>query len=341
MLHMLADYVFFLLKTATIVVAILIIAAGIFGIAGKGKGKEKGKIKVRNLNEKFAEMGNKVKQAVLPKHEYKKQLKAKKKADKASKKEKDKEEQKRKVFVIKFHGDMKASAVENLRREVTAILAVATPEDEIVVLITSPGGVVPSYGLAASQLERIKQKKIPLTVSVDQVAASGGYLMAAVADKIIAAPFAYIGSIGVVAQIPNFNRLLKKNNIEFEQVTAGQYKRTLTMFGENTEEARQKMKEDVEDIHYYFKNLISKYRSQVDIDQIATGEYWTAARAVELKLVDGLRTSDDYLLAASETADVFQIKYKKKKAIPEKFVSAASLLFEKMLDVVSRKGSVV
>ena len=109
-----------------------------------------------------------------------------------------------------------------------------------------------AYGLAASQMQRIRDKKLKLTVCVDKVAASGGYMMAVVADKIIAAPFAVLGSIGVLAQVPNFHRLLKKHDVDFEMLTAGKYKRTLTMFGENTDKGREKFQEDIEDTHVLF-----------------------------------------------------------------------------------------
>ena len=186
--------------------------------------------------------------------------------------------------------------------------------------------MVQAYGLGASQLDRLKQQNIPLTVAVDKVAASGGYMMASVADKIVAAPFAIIGSIGVVAQVPNLHRFLKKHNIDFEQITAGEYKRTLSVFGENTKQGRKKAQEEVEDIHKYFKELIEKNRPYVDINDVATGEYWLASHAKDFKLVDELVTSDDYLLQASNDKDIFEVKFKIKQSMGKKFMKGSQNL---------------
>lgn len=322
----------FLLQTLTLVIAILFLVAGIIIIAGKGKVKEK--IEIRKLNEKYQALSDQLNQEILPKKDYKKLVKQQKKEAKANKakasKDKNHQKPKKRIYVIHFQGDLRASALSTFREEITAILTVATPKDEVLVILESGGGVVHGYGLAASQLERIKQKQIPLTVSVDKVAASGGYLMACVADKIIAAPFAIIGSIGVIAQIPNFHRLLKKKNIDFEQITAGEFKRTLTLFGENSHKARQKMQQDVEENHDIFKNFIALNRSQVDIDQVATGEHWLAKKALELKLVDLLQTSDDYLQQAWKETDLYEIKYQRKKGLPEKLAHGLQILLQKL-----------
>lgn len=199
------------------------------------------------------------------------------------------------LFVINFNGDTKGSEVENLRQQVDAILDVATDKDEVIVNLTSPGGMVNSYGLCASELTRIRDRNINLVCTVDSVAASGGYLMACVANKIVAAPFSYIGSVGVVASIPNFNKVLNKHDIEYEQITAGKYKRTLTFFGENTDEGRAKFKEELELIHMRFKEQILKYRPNLDIDKIATGEHWLAMDALNYGLIDEISTSDEYI----------------------------------------------
>ena len=213
-----------------------------------------------------------------------------------------------------------------MQDEVTALLSVASTDDEIVVAVTSPGGVVHGYGLAASQLQRIRDRNIPLTVAVDKIAASGGYMMACVANRIIAAPFAIVGSIGVVAQMPNFHRFLKKHDVDFEEITAGQYKRTLTMFGENTDADRQKFREELEDAHELFKDFVVAHRPQVDLATIATGEYWYGKRALANHLVDELCTVDDYLFRQSEDADIFAIRYERKKSMVEKFLHAANRL---------------
>jgi serine protease SohB len=237
-------------------------------------------------------------------------------------KEKKHDDVKRKrIFVLDFKGDIKASEVSSLREEITALLTIADKQDEVVALIESSGGTVHGYGLAASQLRRIRDKEIFLTVAVDKVAASGGYMMACVANKIIAAPFAILGSIGVLAQIPNFHRLLKRFNIDFEQLSAGEYKRSLTLFGENTDKDRKKLQEELEDTHNLFKDFVKENREQVEIDMISTGEHWYGRRALDYKLVDELCTSDDYLSAAAADADIFEIKYERRKPITEKIIS--------------------
>ena len=243
----------------------------------------------------------------------------------------EKTNNKKRVFVLDFHGDIKASACDNLREEISAVLSLATSADEVVVKLESGGGMVHSYGLAASQLARISNKKIPLTVCVDKVAASGGYMMACVADKIIAAPFAVLGSIGVIAQLPNFHKLLKKNNIDYEMFTAGEYKRTVTMFGENTDKGREKFKEDLEDTHVLFKEFVSEHRPQIDIAKVATGEVWFGRRAMEVNLVDSLYTSDEYLLAQAENADIYEVSYSFKKSLPEKLGIAAQGAVDRLL----------
>lgn len=224
----------------------------------------------------------------------------------------------KRLFVIHFDGDIKASALSHLREEITAVLQVAGKEDEVVVCLESPGGMVANYGLAASQLARVRSAGVKLTVVVDKVAASGGYMMACVADRILAAPFAMLGSIGVVAQLPNFHRLLQRNDVDFELFTAGEYKRTVTMFGENTPEGKEKFQSDLEEIHTLFQHFVSDYRPQLDVAKVATGEVWFGKRAVELNLVDELKTSDEYLTGRAENADLYQVEYKEKQNIAKK-----------------------
>ena len=232
--------------------------------------------------------------------------------------------------MINFKGDIKASEVESLREEITSILTVVKTSDEVVLILESSGGTVHGYGLAASQLKRIRDREISLTVAVDKIAASGGYMMACVANKIIAAPFAIIGSVGVLAQLPNFHRLMKKYNIDYEQLSAGEYKRTLTLFGENDDKDREKFQEELEDTHELFKEFIKDNREQVDIDKIATGEHWYGKRALDLQLVDELITSDDYLYtaAADADADIYEIAQIRKKPVSEKLFSLGMKLFD-------------
>ena len=213
---------------------------------------------------------------------------------------------------------MDAREVASLREEVSAVIGVARPGDEVLLRLESGGGVVHGYGLAASQLQRLRDKDITLTVAIDKVAASGGYMMACVADKILAAPFAIVGSIGVIAQLPNFNKLLKKHDIEFEMHTAGQYKRTITMFGENDDLGREKFREELGAIHERFKGFVAEHRPGLDIDQVTTGEHWLASQAKQLGLVDALCTSDDYLLAQASQHKVVGISYRKPKSLTQR-----------------------
>lgn len=238
--------------------------------------------------------------------------------DSAASAQNDEDAPKKRIFVTDFDGDIKASATEELRQVISAILSIATVNDEVVVRLESQGGMVHSYGLAASQLKRITDKNIPLTICVDRVAASGGYMMACVANKIVSAPFAVIGSIGVMAQLPNFHRLLKKHDVDFELFTAGEYKRTVTMFGENTEKGRQKFTEELEDTHVLFKDFIKDNRPIVDIEKVATGEVWYGLRAMEQQLIDKIETSDQYLFNAKDDAELYEVNYTHKKSLPEK-----------------------
>lgn len=327
MVQFFIDYGLFLAKTATVVIAILFIIGAFFFFAQKEKALEQ--IQIKNLNKKYKDLADALKLHSLEKKDLKKWFKSEKKKE-AQLKKTDKD--RKRAYVIDFEGDIKASEVAALREEISAVLTVARPIDEVIVRIESPGGVVHGYGLAASQLHRIRQRGIPLTVTVDKVAASGGYLMACVAHKIISAPFAIVGSIGVLAQLPNFHRLLKKHDIDFEMFTAGEYKRTITLFGENTDQGRKKFIEQLEETHFLFKNFIKDHRPQVQVEDVSTGEIWFGQKAIEKKLVDEIKTSDDYLLDLCKEADVFKLTYKTKKKLSEKLTSAVQLLFEKTLN---------
>jgi len=309
------NYGLFLAKTATILAAF--IALILFSIAAsKKQADKKESLEVKKVNIKYDDMAKAMNAAMLAKDKTKKYLKKEKL--KESHKEKKDEGQRKRIYVLNFHGDIRASAVASLREEITAILTVASANDEVFLRLESGGGVVHGYGLAASQLMRLRDKNIPLTVSVDKVAASGGYMMACVGHRIIAAPFSIIGSIGVIAQLPNFHKVLKKHDVEFDQFTAGEFKRTVTMFGENTDEAKAKFREEIEDIHVLFKDFIIQHRPAVDILKVSTGESWPGTRALERNLVDELKTSDDYLLENSQHADIYEIKYVSKKSLLEK-----------------------
>lgn len=299
-----------------------------FGLLSKAKEKMKGKLTIKDLNQKYFETTEAIQEVTLSKKELK-VLGKQKKAD--AKAEKKSTTPPKRIYVLNFNGDIRASAVSNLSEEVTAVLNVANPNDEVVLRLESPGGMVHGYGLAAAQLMRLRAHNIPLTVTVDKIAASGGYLMACVANRILAAPFAIIGSIGVVVQLPNFHRLLKDKHIDFEQHTAGEFKRTITMFGENTPEAREKLQEEIEDIHQLFKNLITENRKQVDIQKVSTGEHWLALQAIDLQLVDEIKTSDEYLLERSKDAHLYEICYEVKKPFLSRLSASASDFGAKLL----------
>lgn len=327
MLDALMQIFVFSAKALILVVLLLIFLTAILALLSKGKEKLTGKVSIKNLNKKYLETTEALLETILPKKQFKQFLKEQKNIEKSQK-----DVIRRNVFVIHFHGDIKASAVAALREEITAILGVAKPQDEVVVKVESGGGMVHAYGLAAAQLQRVRNQQITLTVIVDKIAASGGYLMACVANKILSAPFAIIGSIGVIVQLPNFHRLLKEKHVDFEQLTAGNFKRTLTVFGHNTEEGREKLQEEIEDIHKSFKEVIQQHRQQLDIDKVATGEHWLGSQALELKLVDAITTSDDYLLAKSKDANLYEVTFKQKKSLGSRLAAGANALKSYVLE---------
>jgi serine protease SohB len=328
MVDLLLQYGLFLAKAITVVIAAMFIIITIANLSDRRRqGEDDGDIEIMRLNDRYEHFAQVLKLNVLDKAALKAQLKADKAKDKQDAKAETDKPPRRRMFVINFHGDMRASAADNLRQEITAILTLATPEDEVVVVLESPGGVVHGYGLASSQLARIRQQGIPLTVAVDKVAASGGYMMACLANTILAAPFAIVGSIGVVAQIPNFHRLLDKWDIDFEVLTAGEYKRTLTVFGQNTDAGREKFVQELEETHLLFKEFVQEYRPHLDMARVATGEHWYGRQAVALGLVDKLMTSDEYLLTASKEADIFAVRFVHKVPLLQRvgLVAASSL----------------
>jgi serine protease SohB len=318
-----ADYGLFLLKTLTIVVAIIAVMAA--AAAAQKKAGHQG-LEVENLNKKYRSLADVLRKAISSKDERKKAAKERKKEEKAASKAPS---GKPRSYVVDFKGDLKASAVASLREEVSAILDVAKPDDEVIVRLENHGGIVHEHGLAASQLARIRDRGIPLIVCVDKVAASGGYLMACVASKVLAAPFAILGSVGVLAQIPNFNRMLDEHGVDFEQITAGKYKRTVTMFGKNTDEDRAKLKDELEDVHTLFKDAIVKYRPGLDLDRIATGEHWYGTRALELGLADEIRTSDELLGEKVADRDLYLVKYKVRQPLQKRLLHNVETAIER------------
>lgn len=305
------DYGLFLAKLLTLL-GFVAVAAGLLARTRSG-GREP--LRVRHLNRRYEAMARTLQAAMLPPRE----LRALVRRERQAERRRRREGPRRRLFVLGFQGNIQASAVAALREEVTAVLTVARAEDEVVLRLESGGGLMHAYGLAAAQLVRVRERGIPLTVAVDRIAASGGYLMACVANRIIAAPFAVLGSIGVLAQFPNFHRWLKKHDIDFEQFSGGEYKRTVTLFGENTEADRAKFQSEIAEAHALFQEFVSTYRPTLELAQVANGDHWHATRALALGLVDELRTSDDYLLAAYETADLYEVSYRRKLPWTQRF----------------------
>lgn len=354
-MEFLTEYGMFLAKVATVIVAAIILLGALTASGSRHRrGGRKGAIRVTQLNDHIDEMRETLRIAVLDKDELKivhKEEKKEAKVEKKEKKEQHKKEQqkdtddiqvserKKRVYVLNFKGNIAAEAVSSLREEITAVLSLAEPRDEVLLRLESPGGMVHAYGLASSQLLRIKNEKIPLTICVDKVAASGGYMMACLADRLVVAPFAIIGSIGVLVQLPNFYRALKKHDIDYEIVSAGEYKRTLSVFGEITKKGKEKVQEDVETIHTIFKKWVKEHRPSVDIDKISTGETWVGMQAKEKYMVDDIRTSDECIVTACDSADVYEVEFETRKSIQDKLSSVFEGTIEKLFAKWFEKSS--
>jgi serine protease SohB len=315
------EYGLFVAELVTVVVLLVVVLVVVLSVVRRTPDGEQ--LSIRHLNKELERRADQVQRVLLDKQDFKKILKARKKASKTKAAGSD---DRRRVFVLDFKGDIRASATASLREEISAVLAAARDEDEVLLRLENSGGTVHEHGLAASQLSRLKTRGLKLTIAVDKVAASGGYLMACVADHLLAAPFAIIGSIGVIAQLPNFHRLLEEKGVDFEMITAGRYKRTLTMFGENTDEGRSKLKHELEEVHDLFKQEIAERRPQVELDRVATGEHWYGKQALELRLVDELATSDDWLRGLVDQADLYQVTFKRRRSLPERLLGGAESL---------------
>ena len=330
MSEFLFSYGLFIAKIVTALIALMFAVAI---IAGARQRRDEGpNLRVTNLNEKYLALKHRLMQSIVDKKVYKQHIKEEQKQKKQKGKSSQVAATKPKLYVLEFEGDIKASQVVTMRDEITALLSVAEPQDEVLLKLNNSGGMVHEHGLAASQLQRIRDAKLKFTVSVDKVAASGGYMMACVADKIIAAPFAIVGSIGVLAQLPNFNRLLDRAGIDFEQHTAGEYKRTVTMFGKNSDKERQKLKLDLQETHTLFRDFVSQHRSKLDMDKVATGEHWYGKQALDLQLVDELKTSDDFLIDSLDQFDIFEVKMEVKKGLQEKLLHGFASVVERVMD---------
>jgi serine protease SohB len=329
------NYGLFLAKALTVVIAIGLVAGWILSMIAQARSERDGdQLKITHVNERLERMADTLNATLLNDSERKARAKRKKVEDKQRRKAEKlgKRHKPARLFVLDFDGDIRASAVESLRDEITAVLQVVEPEDEVMIRLESAGGMVHSYGLAASQLARLRDAGVRLTICVDRLAASGGYMMACVGERVVAAPFSIIGSIGVVAQIPNFHRLLKDKQIDFEMHTAGDYKRTLTVFGENTEEGRAKFREELEDTHGLFKHFVARYRPSLDINRVATGEHWYGSQALDLALVDEVATSDDVMLiAARDGRDVFTVAVHHKSGLLSRIAEQSRLAISRSL----------
>jgi serine protease SohB len=325
MREFLLSYGLFLAKVVTLVTAAGVLLA-LLAAAGRTLRQASGeRLEIRHLNERLRELAETLNRALLDaparrreQRRFKRERKARHaRASGAA----------ARVFVLDFRGDLQASCVAALREEISALLQVAQPRrDEVLLRLESAGGTIPAYGLAASQLQRIRDRGLKLTAAIDKIAASGGYLMACAAERILAAPFAIVGSIGVVGQLPNFNRWLREHHIDFELHTAGEYKRTLTLFGENTEAARAKFREELEQAHGLFKDFVAARRPALELSRVATGEYWYGAQALALKLVDELTTSDDYLLKRAQEAEVYEVRFRRRRSLREQLIGSLAQL---------------
>jgi serine protease SohB len=316
-----AQYALFLAQVATLVLAVIGVVAGLAALSRR-RDKHDGQLQVTDVNRQFEAAADRIQAAQLPRKAHRILQKKRKLERKARLKGAEAEPC---TYLLDFKGDIRASAFTALREEISAILQVAKAGDAVLLRLESPGGMVNRYGFAAAQLLRLRDAKMPLTVMVDTVAASGGYLMAAVADRIVASPFALVGSIGVIAQIPNFHRWLQARDIDWEQFTAGKFKRTVSLFGENTETGRAKLREELEEIHALFRAFVQGRRAQLDMEKVATGEAWLASKALELGLVDELATSDEIIRSACQRGRVLQVSFQRKLGLPERLrISAQS-----------------
>ena len=341
-------YGVFILEVITLLLIVAAVVTTVISIKQK-KHTQQGELVITDLSQTFKETGKALREFHLSEEELKAVEKAEKKAEKMKAKalkaqrkkgEATEEEQKPTLYVLHFKGDIAASETMALREEISAIIQTAKSDDEVLLCLESPGGMVHGYGLAASQLARLKQHDIKLTVAVDKVAASGGYMMACVADKIVSAPFAIIGSIGVVAQVPNVHRLLKKHDVDVDVMTAGEYKRTVTILGENTEKGKQKFQQELDETHQLFKQFVAQYRPHLDVDRVATGEHWFGQQALQLNLVDEILTSDDVLLQAMKEKRVLGLRYTVKKPLLQRIGKQAEESADNLLlNLLKKNGS--
>lgn len=330
------EYGVFLAKAITWLVAIFLVVTLLVAAGQRSRRQSpRGHLVVTHLNKEIDGFRQSLQQVILDRFAFKRTVKEQKRQDKLETRRQrssdDTAARRRRVYVLRFEGDLEASNVESLRQEVTAVLTMAEPQDEVMVALESPGGMVHAYGLASSQLLRLREQELALTVCVDKVAASGGYMMACVANRLLAAPFAILGSVGVLVQMPNIHRLLKKHDVDVELITAGEYKRTMTPLTEVTEKGREKVREEVEEMHELFKSWVKQYRPVLDIDEVATGETWVGLQALEKNLIDGISTSDSYILERCADSDVYEVRYEIRMPLRDRFGTSIHLVLDKTL----------
>ena len=304
------DFGGFALKSFWLAAMIAIVLVVPIIIGARSQRRREDEVKVTSLDDRFDLMEAQIRIATDGAKGAKAFLKARKKEAK------QRDENAKRVYVIGFKGDPMASGHAAFARKITAALVAARPDkDEIVVSITSPGGIVSGYGLMAAQMQRVRRAGVELTACVDQVAASGGYMMAVAANRIVAAPFAVVGSIGVVAQVPNVSRLLKKIDVDYEELTAGEHKRPISVLAPISEEGREHFKTKLEETHVAFKDFVRENRPALNVEAVGDGDYWYATDALKLGLIDAIATSDEYLLAQRGKARLFVIDAPEKKTL--------------------------
>ncbi len=289
-------------------IALVVVIPIIFGARTQKRREED--VKVSSLDERFDLMEAQIRVATDGAKGAKAFLKERKKAAKLH------DDSAKRVYLVAFKGDPMASGHAAFARKITAaLMAARAGKDEIVVTLHSPGGLVSAYGLMAAQMQRVRRAGVELTACVDQVAASGGYMMAVVANRIVAAPFAVVGSIGVVAQVPNVNRLLKKIDVDYEELTAGEHKRPISVLAPITDEGREHFRHKLEETHVAFKDFVRENRPALNVEAVGDGDYWYATDALKLGLIDAISTSDEYLMNQRGKARLFVSDAPEKKTL--------------------------
>ena len=325
------DLAAFVIKALVIVAAVGGLAILIARLARSGDGGQDREIAIKSINDRYDAMRDALDAKLLEKKARKALAKARKKEAKT----RHGEPAGKRIYVLNFKGDLRATAVKNLGREIDAVLTVARPgDDEVIVRIDSGGGTVTGYGLAAAEIFRLRARQISVTASVDQVAASGGYMMACAADRIVAAPFAVVGSIGVVASVPNLHKLRQKNAIDYEDITAGEFKRTVSVLGEITPAGRDHFQGKLEAIHDAFKAHVAARRPGADVARIANGDTWLASDALALGLVDEIVAGDELLFRARDSARLYEVKWEARKSPLQNLVGGLGAAARKAADVL-------